>query len=105
MLSLSLAAWMFLQQTAASEWRAALEFVKLHGATRGREAVWLDEPAGDGEDSDVTPDDVAAVIRVLRAQRGGGGEGDLGAAAGGEEPVHSDGSNGRSGGLPDGSGG
>ena len=61
------AAWRFLQMAAASAWRASLEYVKLHGATRGREAVKLDEPDADDPDADVTPDDVAAVIRVLRA--------------------------------------
>jgi hypothetical protein len=61
------AAWRFLQLAAASEWRASLELIKLHGATRGRDAARLDEPAGDDPDDDVTPDDVAAVIRILRA--------------------------------------
>ena len=61
------AAWRFLQGAAASEWRAALEVVKLYSSTRGREAVRVEEQDGDDPDADVTPDDVAAVIRVLRA--------------------------------------
>src|SRR2546421_11987660 len=62
------AAWRFLQMAAASEWRAALELIKLYGATRGRDVVRLDEPAGDDPAADVTPDDVAAVVRILRAR-------------------------------------
>jgi hypothetical protein len=61
------AAWRFLQGAAASEWRAALEVVKLYGATRGREVVRVEEQNGDDLDSEVTADDVAAVIRVLRS--------------------------------------
>jgi len=60
------AAWRFLQMAAASEWRAALEVVKLYGSTRGREAVRSDEPDAVDPDADVTPEDVAAVIRILR---------------------------------------
>jgi hypothetical protein len=60
------AAWRFLQGAAATEWRASLELIKLYGATRGREAMRLDQD-DDDRDADVTPDDVAAVIRVLRA--------------------------------------
>ena len=61
------AAWRFLQMTAASEWRCALEYIKLHGATRGRDQVRVEEQDGDNPDADVTPDDVAAVVRILRA--------------------------------------
>jgi hypothetical protein len=61
------AAWRFLQVAAASEWRASLEFIRLHGATRGREAARVEEQNDDDPDSEITPDDVAAVIRVLRA--------------------------------------
>src|SRR5438034_1044719 len=99
------AAWMFLQQTAASEWRAALELIKLYGSTRAREAGGLYEPGDDAPDADVTPDDVAAVIRILRAHGGGGGAGDLDAAAGGAEPVHPGSSNGSAGRVPGGDGG
>jgi hypothetical protein len=60
------AAWRFLQLAAASEWRGALEYVRLHNATHGRDAVQIDG-LDDGPDTEVTPDDVAAVIRVLRA--------------------------------------
>ncbi len=98
-------AWTFLQQTAASEWRAALEIVKLYGSTRAREAGGLYEPGDDDTDADVTPTDVAAVIRILRAHGGGGDAGDLGAEAGGEEPVHPSSANGRAGGAPGGTGG
>jgi hypothetical protein len=41
--------------------------VKLYGSTRAREAVRVEEQDGDDPDADVTPDDVAAVIRILRA--------------------------------------
>jgi len=99
------AAWMFLQQTAAPEWRAALELIKLYGSTRAREAGGLYEPGDDDPNADVAPDDVAAVIRILRAHGGGGDAGDLDAAAGGEEPVHPRSSNGAAGGTPGGSGG
>lgn len=67
------AAWRFLQMAAASEWRASLEVIKLHGATRGREVARLDEPDSDDQDADITPDDVAAVIRVRRAHTLGDG--------------------------------
>jgi hypothetical protein len=43
-----------------------LELIKLYGSTRGREVVRVEEQDGDNLDSEVTPDDVAAVIRVLR---------------------------------------
>ena len=62
------AAWRFLQGAAATEWRASLELIKLFGATHGRDAARVDEPGGDDDlNSEVTPDDVAAVIRFLRA--------------------------------------
>jgi hypothetical protein len=62
------AAWRFLQGAAASEWRASLELIKLYGATRGREAARVEEQDGDDLDADVTPDDVAAVVRILRGR-------------------------------------
>src|SRR5215468_9151827 len=67
------AAWRFLQMAAASEWRAALEVVKLYGATRGKEAAKLDEPDVVDQDADVTPADVAAAVRILRARDLGDG--------------------------------
>ena len=67
------AAWRFLQLAAASEWRASLEYVKLHGATRSREVVRFDEPIGGDPDAEVTPDDVAAIVRILRARELGDG--------------------------------
>jgi hypothetical protein len=60
------AAWRFLQGAAASEWRASLEFVRLHNATRGRDMARVDEWGSDDPDAVVTPEDVAAVIRILR---------------------------------------
>jgi len=71
------AAWRFLQGAAASEWRAALELIKLFGATRGRDVVRADEQNADEPDTDVTPEDVAAVVRVLRGHGTGAGQGDL----------------------------
>ena len=99
----------FIQATGAGEWRAASEFVKLvrpelFGSSRTCEAPRVDEPGDDEPDADVTPDDVAAVIRILRAHRGGGDAGDLDAAAGGEEPIHPGSSNGSSGRVPGGDG-
>jgi len=67
------AAWRFLQMAAASEWRGALEYIKLHGATRGRDVARIDEQDGDDPHADVTPDDVAAVVRILRAHELAGG--------------------------------
>jgi hypothetical protein len=100
----------FIQATGAGEWRAASEFVKLvrpelFGSSRTREAPRVDEPGDDDLNADVTPDDVAAVIRILRAHGGGGGAGDLDAAAGGEEPVHPGSPNGSAGRVPGGDGG
>src|SRR2546430_8448647 len=77
------AAWMFLQRASASEWRASLELIKLYGSTRTREAGGLYEPGDNDPTGNVTPDDVAAVIRILHAHREGGGEGNDGAEAGG----------------------
>src|SRR5947207_8026638 len=62
----------FIQATGAGEWRAASEFVKLvrpelFGSSRTREVPRVDEPGADALDADVTPADVAAVIRILRA--------------------------------------
>jgi hypothetical protein len=67
------AAWRFLQGAAASEWRASLELIKLFGATRGRDAVRVDDPDVADPNADVTTDDVAAVIRLLRAHEVGDG--------------------------------
>jgi hypothetical protein len=99
------AAWTFLQQTAASEWRAALELIKLYGSTRAREAGGLYEPGDDDPDASVSPDDIAAVIRILRAHGGGGGAGDLDAAASGAKPVRPGSANGQAGGAAGGDGG
>jgi hypothetical protein len=100
----------FIQATGAGEWRASSEFVKLvrpelFGSSRTREAPRVDEAGADEPDADVTPDDVAAVIRILRAHGGGGDAGDLDAAAGGEEPVHPGSPNGKAGGAAGGDGG
>lgn len=60
------AAWRFLQIAAASEWRGALEYIRLHNATHGRDAARPEE-SDNGPDADITPEDVAAVVRVLHA--------------------------------------
>jgi hypothetical protein len=67
------AAWRFLQGAAASEWRASLELIKLFGATRSREVVRVDEQEVIDPDADITSEDVAAVIRVLRVHEVGDG--------------------------------
>jgi hypothetical protein len=66
------AAWRFLQVAAASEWRASLELIKLFGATRGREAVVRPDEQGYDFDAEVSPEDVAAVVRILHAHGIGG---------------------------------
>jgi hypothetical protein len=105
------AALRFLQQTAASEWRASLEFLKaarpdLFGssAARTREAGRSGEPGDDDPDPDVSPADIAAVLRLLGLDSFGGGAGDLDAAAGGEEPVYPGSPNGKAGGAAGGDG-
>lgn len=70
------AAWRFLQGAAAGEWRGALEYIRLHNATRGRDVV-VDAPTGDAAAEGVTPDDVAAVVRILHARGLGGLEGEM----------------------------
>src|SRR5262245_39584901 len=62
---------MFIQQTAATDPKVAAEFLKLafpefFGTSRAREITRSEEP-GDEPEVDVTADDVAAVIRILRA--------------------------------------
>jgi len=59
------AAMRFLQMTAATEWRCALEVVKLHYSLRGREVVRVDEHDPDELETDIAPEAVAAVIRFL----------------------------------------
>ena len=85
------AAWRFVQMAAASEWRAAAELIKLYGATRGRAGVRPDEPDADDPDADITPDDVAAVVRILRAHELDGGD-----VAAGHPNGHDAGANGAS---------
>jgi hypothetical protein len=99
-------------QTAASEWRASLEFLKASrpdlfgtGAARMREAGRVDEPGDDDLDADVSPADVAAVLRLLDVAGLGGGADDGGAAPGSAQPVHPDHPNGSAGGVPAGGGG
>src|SRR5215471_3775616 len=67
------AAMRFLQTAAASEWRAALEYVKLYYSLRGREVVRVDERDPDDLDADIAPAAVAAVMRLLRGENGGDG--------------------------------
>ena len=66
------AAMRFLQAAAASEWRAALEYVKLYYSLRGREIVRVDERDPDDMEADVAPEAVAAVMRFLRGRENGG---------------------------------
>jgi hypothetical protein len=66
------AAMRFLQAAAASEWRAALEYVKLYYSLRGREVVRVDERDPDGLEVDIAPEAVAAVMRFLRGREDGG---------------------------------
>jgi hypothetical protein len=106
------AAMRFLQATAATEWRCALEFLKaarpdLFGssAARTREVARSGEPGDDDPDPDFSAADIAAVLRLLGLDGFGGGEGDGGAEAGGAEPVHPNSPNGKAGGAAGGDGG
>ena len=68
---------MFVQQTAATDWKVAAEFLKLafpefFGTNRAREAPAVDLVGDDARESDVGPDDVAAVFRILHANALGG---------------------------------
>ena len=78
----AIACLMFIQQTAATDWKVAAEFLKLafpefFGTTRAREAAGAEVVGEDDPEADVSPDDVAAVLRILRANGLGRSEVDL----------------------------
>jgi hypothetical protein len=78
----AIACLLFIQRTAATDPKLAAEFLKLafpefFGTARTREAPPTENMVDDDPAGDVTPDDVAAVIRILRANGLGGGEGPL----------------------------
>ena len=78
----AVACLMFIQQTAATDWRVAAEFLKLafpefFGTTRAREVPGAEVVGDDDPEADVSPADVAAVLRILRANGLGRSEVDL----------------------------
>jgi len=78
----AIACLMFIQQTAATDWRVASEFLKLafpeFFGTKAREAPGVELVGDDDPEAEVSPDDVAAVLRILRANGLGRSEVDLG---------------------------
>ena len=78
----AVACLMFIQQTAATDWKVAAEFLKIgfpefFGTTRAREVPGVEVAGDDDPEADVSPDDVAAVLRILRANGLGRSEVDL----------------------------
>ena len=92
----AIACLMFIQQTAATDWKVAAEFLKLafpeFFGTRAREMPSVELIGDEDPEADVSPDDVAAVLRILRANGLGRSEVDLGVEVDG-------GSNGRANGA------
>ena len=79
----AVACLMFIQQTAATDWKVAAEFLKLafpefFGTARVREVPGVEGAADEDLEAEVSPDDVAAVLRILRATGLGRSEVDLG---------------------------
>jgi hypothetical protein len=91
----AIACLMFIQQTAATDWKVGAEFLKLafpeFFGTRAREVPGVELVGDDDPEADVSPDDVAAVLRILRANGLGRSEVDLGVEVDG----HSNGRAGR----------
>ena len=81
----AIACLMFIQHTAATDWKVASEFVKLafseHFGTRAREVPAAEVVGNDDPEADISPEDVAAVLRILRANGLGRSEVDLGVEA------------------------
>jgi hypothetical protein len=77
----AIACLMFIQQTAATDWRVAAEFLKLafpeFFGTRAREVSGVELVSDDDPEADASPEDVAAVLRILRANGLGRSEVDL----------------------------
>ena len=92
----AVACLMFIQQTAATDWKVAAEFLKLafpeFFGTRAREVPGVELVGDDDPEAEVSPDDVAAVIRILRAN--GLGEVDPIAEVDGHPNGHAAGPNG-----------
>jgi len=87
----------FIQQTAATDWKVAAEFLKLafpeFFGTRAREVSGMELVGDDDPEADVSPDDVAAVLRILHANGLGRSEVDLGVEVNGHSNGHAAGSN------------
>jgi len=90
----AIACLMFIQQTAATDWKVAAEFLKLafpeFFGTRAREMPSVELIGDEDPEADVSPDDVAAVLRILRAN--GLGEVELTAEVDGHPNGHAAGS-------------
>ena len=78
----AVACLMFIQQTAATDWKVGAEFLKLafpeFFGTRARDVPGMELVGDDDPEADVSPDDVAAVLRILRANGLGHSDVDLG---------------------------
>ncbi|TMC03171.1 MAG: hypothetical protein E6J41_28445 [Chloroflexi bacterium] len=92
----AVACLLFIQQTAATDWRVASEFLKVafaeHFGSRARDVSGVELVGDEDPEAEVSPDDVAAVLRILRANGLGRSEVDLGVEVDG-------GSNGRANGA------
>ncbi len=89
----AIACLMFIQQTAATDWRVASEFLKVafpeFFGTKAREAPSIELVGDDDPAADVRPEDVAAVLRILRANGlGAGGADESDGQAGGVHNGH-----------------
>ncbi len=73
---------MFIQQTAATDWKVGAEFIKLafpeHFGARAREVPGVELVGDEDPLAEVSPDDVAAVLRILHANGLGRSEVDIG---------------------------
>lgn len=91
----AVACLMFIQQTAATDWKVAAEFLKLafpeFFGTRAREVPGVEGVADEELEAEVSPDDVAAVLRILRANGLGRSEVDLGVEVDGHSNGHAEG--------------
>ena len=91
----AVACLMFIQQTAATDWRVAAEFLKLafpdHFGTRAREVPGVEGVVDEDLEAEANPEDVAAVLRILRANGLGHSEVDLGVEMDGHSNGHGEG--------------
>jgi hypothetical protein len=93
----------FIQAAAVEDWKVAVEFLKLtrpelFGSGRSRDAGRGYDPPEPG-DGEVSAEDIAAVIRVLRASDVGGSDSDRDAQEGSPESLYPGSPNGEADGL------